>query len=90
MTAIRLPRAGDKRSLAQDVALALADLYRVANTHIQAPNPVLHVSEQGDRVKLGICIAADALRKALARHEEGLVALGDLVHKPRLNDSKGE
>ena len=77
-------------SLAQDMSLALADLYRVANTHIEAPNPVLHASEQGDQVKLGICIAADALRMALARHEEGSVALRYLVHKPRLNDGKGE
>ena len=72
------------------MAFALADLYRAADSHVAAPNPVLHVSTQGDQVKLGICIAADALRKALERHEEGLVALGDLVHKPRLNDSKGE
>lgn len=86
----KVPNLGESPSLARDVAFALADLYLAAGTHIKAPNPALHVSAQGDLVKLGICVAADALCKVLARHEEGLVALGDLVNKPRLNDLQGK
>ena len=90
MTTVQTSCPSDKPTLAQEVAFALADLYRVADSHMRAPNPLLHVTAQGDQVKLGVCIAAEAIRTALSKHAEGLVALGDLVHKPRLNDGKGE
>lgn len=77
-------------SIARSVALAAADLYLASGSHIRAPHPELIVAAQGDALKLGMCIAATTMLKALSRHEEGLVALRDFVDQPRLDDLQGE
>ena len=77
-------------SLAQSLAAAVADLYMSAGTHIRAPHPELHSAAQGDAVKLGICIAATAIQRAMSRHAAGAAALRDLGYQPRLDDVQGE
>lgn len=90
MTSERIHNAAQEKTAARRVALTAADLYRQAGVHILAPHPEAIVASQGDLLKLGMCIAATAIVKALEGSDDGSVALRDLVHKPRLDDLQGE
>lgn len=70
------------RTLAREAALAVADLYMMAGTHISAPHPELHVASKSDPSKLGICIAATTMLKVLSQYGEGLDALREFFDKP--------
>lgn len=90
MTVERIRNPAQEATAARRLALVAADLYQQAGAHILAPHPEAIAAKNGDLVKLGMCIAATAIVKALEKTEDGSVALRDLFHKPRLDDLQGE
>lgn len=81
------------RTLAEEMAGMLKNLYHAAGTSHLAPIPMLHVNSrkaERDLVAIGICLAADAMREAMLRCPEGLAALSDFVRQPGLHDVQGK
>jgi hypothetical protein len=81
-----MTQSSPQKSLAQEMAATVADLYMLAGTHILAPHPTLQTASQGDPVKLGMCIAATVIQQAMCRYEEGSAAFGNHLHQPTLDD----
>jgi hypothetical protein len=86
----KIQSCGHEETTARRLAFTAADLYRQAGVHIRAPHPEAMAASQGNLVKLGMCIAATAIVRSLEGTEDGLIALRDLVSKPRLQDVDGE
>ena len=79
-----------QKTVVQELAATVADIYLAAGSHIGAPHPVFHAAGNGDPQKLGMCIAASLMQAAMCQHPEGLAAFRDLVYKPALDDVQGE
>lgn len=77
-------------TLAQSIAAHVADLYVAGGSSILAPHPVFHAAANGDPVKLGMCIAASLIQRAMCEHEEGLAVFGNHLHKPSFHDFQGK
>jgi hypothetical protein len=85
-----MTQGSPQKSLAQEMAATVADLYMLAGTDIRVPHPISHAVGNGDQVKLGICIAAHYMQQAMSKRPELSAAFADHLYKPALDDVQGK